>query len=308
MKIIFAGTPHFAVPSLAALVEANHTICLVLTQPDRPVGRGQKQQASPVKHYALSQHLPVFQPQSLKNSDAQQLLKDQDADLMVVAAYGLLLPEAVLTIPKQGCINIHASLLPRFRGAAPIPYSLLEGDTETGITLMQMDKGLDTGDMIARASVSILANDTTQTLHDKLATLGASLLTQTLPLLATLPREKQNNAQATHAGKITKEQALLDWHNAASYLGRQVRAFNPWPISYFKLDDQFIRVFEANILSKDHTKEAGTIIEANADHLYIACQSGIFSPTVMQFPGKNPLSWKEIYHARKHLFPVGKVL
>lgn len=312
MKIIFAGTPAFAVPTLQALLASEHEIKLVLTQPDRPAGRGQKMQFSPVKEVAVQHGLPVLQPTTLKNPEIQELLKQQQADVMVVVAYGLLLPEAVLNIPQHGCINVHASLLPRWRGAAPIPYAILSGDKTTGITIMKMDKGLDTGDMLLLDSLPIGPQDTTARLHDPLSQMGARLLLKTLENLektGKLIGTKQNDAESTHAGKINKEQARLDWYAPAETLVRKVHAFNPWPVAYFHLDDDSaVRVWEAEAIATTPKVPPGTIIEATAKHLYVACETGIFSPRILQFPGKNPLEWNSVFNSRRHLFTEGTLL
>lgn len=312
MKVIFAGTPNFSVPTLEALLAAHHEIKLVLTQPDRPVGRGQKTQFSPIKETALKHGLNVLQPHTLKNAEIQAVLKQQQADVMVVVAYGLLLPEAVLTIPQHGCINVHASLLPRWRGAAPIPYAILAGDEKTGVTIMQMDKGLDTGAMLLAQSITIHADDTTQTLHDRLAPLGAELLINVLSTLektGQLTGQTQNDTQATYAGKITKEQAQLDWTQSAAALERQVRAFSPWPVAHFQLPDQtMIRVWQAHAIEQQAHAAPGTILEVTANHLHIACQTGVFSPSLLQFPGRNPVNWSSVFNSKRHLFVEGTQL
>ncbi|MBI5448066.1 MAG: methionyl-tRNA formyltransferase [Gammaproteobacteria bacterium] len=313
MKIIFAGTPAFSVPTLEALLGAGHSIKLVLTQPDRPTGRGQKVQFSPVKSLALKHGLPILQPSSLKSPDIQALLKQQQADVMVVIAYGLLLPEAVLTLPLHGCINVHASLLPRWRGAAPISYAILAGDQETGVTIMKMDKGLDTGDMILTRSCPISPEDTSGTLQNRLAHLGAEVLIKTLENLqekSSLPGVAQDPTKATHASKITKEDARLQWTQTAAQLERKVRAFNPWPIAHFPLiaSGESVRVWQARALPATVSSQPGTLLEVTPKHLYIACAEGIFSPEIVQFPGKTALPWSVVFNARRHLFVEGTCL
>lgn len=308
MKIIFAGTPAFSVPILSHLIEAGHEICLVLTQPDRPVGRGQKSQYSPVKTFALTKGLTISQPENLKNEAIQMLLKAQDADVMIVAAYGLLLPSLVLNLPKYGCINVHASLLPKWRGAAPIPYAILSGENQTGVTIMQMDKGLDTGDMLAKASINIEETDTSASLHDKLSQLGANLLVSCLNEKDQWQAKKQDPIKATHAPKITKEAAKLDWNKSAQQLCREVRAYFPWPISYFELKGQVIRVHQARYEMYPNTQPPGTIVSCTADALQIACHEGVFIPEVLQFPSKNPLKWRDVFNAKQKQFLEGSQL
>ena len=228
MKIVFAGTPEFAARALAALYEAGHDIPLVLTQPDRPAGRGMTLQASPVKQLALSRGSEVFQPLTLKDEAAQEKLRLLAPDVMVVAAYGLILPQAVLDIPRHGCLNIHASLLPRWRGAAPIHRAILAGDAESGVCIMQMEAGLDTGPVLLSSSTPISAQDTSQTLHDKLAVQGAQLIVSALQRLP-LPAVAQPEAGVTYAAKLDKSEAPLDWRRPAAELDRQIRAFTPFP-------------------------------------------------------------------------------
>lgn len=234
LRIIYAGTPDFSVAGLDALVASVHEVIAVYTQPDRPAGRGRGFKASPVKEKALLHNIPVYQPESLKDETAQQELTQLDADLMVVTAYGLLLPVAVLETPRLGCINIHASLLPKWRGAAPIQRAILAGDNKTGITIMQMDKGLDTGDMLAVASCDINDDDTASTLHDKLMALGAEALMSALPAIAeqTISRVEQNDAEACYAEKLVKSEAKINWQQSAVEIERAVRAYNAWPVAY----------------------------------------------------------------------------
>ncbi|HET7774752.1 MAG TPA: methionyl-tRNA formyltransferase, partial [Azospira sp.] len=228
MKIVFAGTPEFAAQALGALYAAGHEIPLVLTQPDRPAGRGMALQASPVKQLALAQGSEVFQPLTLKETEAQEKLRQVAPDVMVVAAYGLILPQVVLDIPRQGCLNIHASLLPRWRGAAPIHRAILAGDAETGVCIMQMEAGLDTGPVLLSRNLPIDDRDTAQTLHDKLATLGAEAIVEALGCLP-LPAQPQPTAGVTYAAKLEKSESPLDWRRTAAELDRQVRAFTPFP-------------------------------------------------------------------------------
>jgi methionyl-tRNA formyltransferase len=231
-NIIFAGTPHFSVAALEALIQSPHKVVAVYTQPDRPSGRGRKLTESPVKQKALEHHLSVYQPLSLKNPEEQQRLADLKADLMVVVAYGLILPKAVLQAPRLGCINIHASLLPRWRGAAPIQRAIVAGDARSGVTIMQMDEGLDTGAMLYKVQCPIEQNDTSEILLNRLSTMGADALLHTLAHLTSIKPEPQDHHLATYAHKITKEEANIDWSEPADVIARKIRGFNPWPVMY----------------------------------------------------------------------------
>lgn len=253
MKLILAGTPDYALPTFEALRTSGHSICAVYTQPDRRAGRGQTLHASPVKQWALKHHLPVYQPLTLKIEAEQQTLATFAADLMVVVAYGLLLPPAVLSAPRLGCVNLHASLLPRWRGAAPIQWALLAGDTVTGVSLMQMEAGLDTGPVLAYIAYTIAPQETAASLHDRLAQASASLLLEHLPTLATqrLTPIPQDHHRASYAHKINKAQARLNWQQPAIELARQVRAFNPRPVAYTDWAGQLLRVWQAEALPEE---------------------------------------------------------
>ncbi|MEY2633043.1 MAG: hypothetical protein RIR00_1697, partial [Pseudomonadota bacterium] len=268
MKVIFAGTPDFAAAALRALAAAGHEIPLVLTQPDRPAGRGMNLQASPVKKLALELGLPVFQPRTLRDAETQATLADIAADVMVVAAYGLILPQAVLDQPRFGCINIHASLLPRWRGAAPIHRAIEAGDAETGVCIMQMEAGLDTGPVLARAATPITPDDTCGLLHDRLAALGAGLIAETLPRLP-LPAETQPEAGVTYAHKIDKAEAQLDWRRPAVELERQIRTFNPFPGAQASLAGVGIKLWQASALADQG--EPGEVLAVERDALIVAC-------------------------------------
>ena len=289
MKIIFAGTPQFAASALAALIE-NHQVVAVLTQPDRPSGRGMQLTASPVKQLALQYGLPLQQPASLKNEEAQQAIAQVNADLMVVAAYGLILPKAVLQIPGRGCLNIHASLLPRWRGAAPIQRAILAGDTETGITIMQMDEGLDTGDMLLKKSCAITADDNAQTLHDKLAELGAQAIVEALNKMeqGKLIPEKQEAQHATYAAKLTKSEAQLDWKQDAVQLERAVRGYFPFPTANTLLGETPIKILRAS-LAEGKPGDPGQVIAADNGRIIVACGIGALALEVLQKPGGKPL-------------------
>ena len=290
MKIIFAGTPHFAAAALQALLTQNHNVVAVLTQPDRPAGRGMQLTPSPVKQLAVQHGLPVLQPLSLKDADIQRELAAYAADVMVVAAYGLILPPAVLQLPRLGCLNIHASLLPRWRGAAPIQRAILAGDTETGITIMQMDAGLDTGDMLLKKSCAISAHDTGQTLHDTLATLGAEAIVETLRLLEQggLARTPQDNALATYAAKLTKTEAQIDWTRDAAHLDRAVRAYNPVPVAFSTINGTAVKIWQAS-LRTDLGGEAGTVLALEKDGIIVACGQGALCLKVLQRPNAKAL-------------------
>ena len=282
MKLVFAGTPEFAAVSLEALLAARHEVTLVLTQPDRPAGRGLKPQPSAVKQVALRRGLPVFQPASLKDPQAQSAIAAERPDAMVVAAYGLLLPPAVLDLPPRGCLNVHASLLPRWRGAAPIQRALLAGDAETGITIMQMDQGLDTGAILSRESLAIAPNDTTGTLHDRLAALGARLLVKTL---AENPSpQPQDSAAATYAARIRKQEAEIDWSKPAAEIERQVRAFNPAPGASTRLDGAVLKIWRASVESAVRGV-AGVVSSADPAGIVVNCGVGALRVVELQRAG-----------------------
>jgi methionyl-tRNA formyltransferase len=304
LRVIFAGTPEFAAQALAAIHAAGFSVPLVLTQPDRPAGRGMKLAASPVKQFALRHRLPVAQPSSLRRTGkypeeaaaAIELLRATPHDVMVVAAYGLILPQEVLEIAPHGCINIHASLLPRWRGAAPIHRALEAGDSETGVTLMQMDAGLDTGPMISRVAVPIAATDTTTSLHDKLAAAGAELMVGGLQRLAEqgrLPATPQPQEGVTYAEKIGKHEAPLDWRLPADVLARRIRAFDPFPGAAAKLDGVALKIWFAEPLAITPSTPAGTIVEVLPEGVTVACGVGALRVTQWQKPGGKRLNTRE---------------
>lgn len=310
LRIIFAGTPEFAVPSLQALIDARHDILAVYTQPDRPKGRGQKLAESPVKACALAHHLTVCQPLSLKDPKEQQRLKDYKADFMVVVAYGLILPQPILEAPQHGCLNVHASLLPRWRGAAPIQRALLAGDSETGITLMQMDAGLDTGAMLKKATCPILPDDTAQTLHDRLAPLGASLLTEGLEQWNSLTPIPQDDTAATYAKKLEKQEARIDWGQSAVQIARQVRAFTPWPVAFTGEASSPLRVWQAEPLPGPSSKGflPGQIVQALPHGLDIATGNGVLRILKLQPAGGRILTTSEWLNARRNALTPGSLL
>jgi methionyl-tRNA formyltransferase len=290
MRLIFAGTPEFAALALDAIVAAGHEVALVLTQPDRPAGRGMAMTPSAVKQLALARQLPVFQPLNLKDPEAQARVAEVEADLMVVAAYGLILPQRVLEMPRLGCINIHASLLPRWRGAAPIQRALLAGDAETGVCIMQMEAGLDTGPVLLREAFPILASDTSASLHDRLAALGARLVVQALDRLP-LAGEAQPADGITYAHKIEKQEALIDWRWPAARIDRHIRAFNPFPGAQALLAGQTVKLWRADPVETDGP--AGKILAVDRDRLVIACGTGAVAVSELQKAGGKRLPVKQ---------------
>ena len=299
LTIVFAGTPEFAATILQALLDDGQRVCAVYTQPDRPAGRGRKLTASAVKQLAVHAALPVYQPVSLKEPEAQQTLCGLRADLMVVAAYGLLLPEPVLSAPRLGCVNVHASLLPRWRGAAPIQRAILAGDSETGITLMQMDAGLDTGPMLLRRSCPILSADTAGSLHERLARLGAEALCAALPEIAhgALKLEAQDERLACHAPKIDKREAVIDWRETALSIERKVRAFNPWPVACTRWRGEPLRILGAEVLAQAPHATPGTVVQTSAAGIDVACADAVLRITQLQLPGGRAMSAREFLNA-----------
>lgn len=310
LRIIFAGTPDFAARHLDALLSSEHQIVGVFTQPDRPAGRGKKLMPSPVKVLAEEKGLPVFQPASLRPQDNQQLVADLNADIMVVVAYGLILPKTVLEMPRLGCINVHGSLLPRWRGAAPIQRSLWAGDSETGVTIMQMDVGLDTGDMLYKLSCPITAEDTSATLYDKLAQLGPQGLIETLQQLAEgrAQPQVQDETLATYAEKLSKEEARIDWSLSACELERCIRAFNPWPMSYLMIDEQPVKVWKASALDIQSDAAPGTIIDATKLGIQVATGEGVLNLESLQPAGKKAMSAQDLLNSRREWFTPGNTL
>lgn len=313
LNIIFAGTPDFAATHLQALLNSEHNVIAIYTQPDKPAGRGKKLQASPVKQLAEAHHIPVYQPKSLRKEEAQAELQALNADVMVVVAYGLILPEAVLKAPKYGCLNVHGSLLPRWRGAAPIQRSIWAGDTETGVTIMQMDIGLDTGDMLHKVTTPILATETSASLYAKLAELAPPALLEVLNGLTSgqFKPEKQQDEQANYAEKLTKEEAKLDWNMTACQLERNIRAFNPTPMAYLTLMvnevEERIKVYQAEVLPHQE-KAVGTVLAVDKNGIQIATQQGVLNITQLQPAGKKPMSVQDFLNGRGDWFKVGSVL
>lgn len=309
MRLLFAGTPEFAATTLAALIDSPHPVIGVYTQPDRKAGRGRKLRPSAVKQLAVEHDLPVYQPPSLKDPDAQRQLAALRPDLMIVVAYGLLLPQAVLDIPRRGCINVHASLLPRWRGAAPIQRAILAGDQDTGISIMQMDAGLDTGPVLHRVSTPITPADTGASLHDRLATLGASALIDTLQAMdqGTASTEPQDDDQANYAAKLSKQQAWIDWTRTAIELQRQVHAFNPWPVAQTRDAEHTIRIWNAEA-EPGSAAPPGSIIGADSEGLRVACGDGALRITRLQLPGGRPLAVADWLNAGKRQLQTGDTL
>lgn len=311
LRIIFAGTPDFAACHLQALLADNqHQVVAVYTQPDRPAGRGHKLQPSPVKQLALAHDIPVYQPKSLKKLPAQQELQALNADVMIVVAYGLILPTAALNAPRLGCINVHGSLLPRWRGAAPIQRAIWAGDQETGITIMQMDEGLDTGDMLSKVSCAITAEDTSASLYQKLAEQGPTALLAALANLPQLQQQacKQDDTLANYAEKLHKDEAKLDFNKDAAALEREVRAFNPWPMSYLECPQGSIKVYQAHVQAAQQSAINGTIIKSDKTGIYIACQQDVLVITQLQPPGKKPMSAADFLNGRAEWLAPGQQL
>lgn len=302
MHIIFAGTPDFSVGILIALINAGHTVVGVYCQPDRPKGRGQILSACPVKEQALEYNLAVFQPRSLKDKDEQAKLKKLDADMMVVVAYGQLLTKSVLDTPRYGCLNIHASILPQWRGATPIQRAILAGDKTTGVSIMQMNEGLDTGDILLDKSCNITDTDTAQTLHDKLSILGANAIVEALKNLHTLSAVTQSNKGTTYAKKLKKDEAWIDWTQSAEQINRQIRAFNPYPIaqtnaSSSKFESKVLRILSAIAIDKSHNKKPGEIVESTKNTCLVATGDGVLSLQQVQLSGKNIANIKDFSNA-----------
>lgn len=299
LNIIFAGTPEFAAKHLEHLIANNYNIIACYTQPDRPAGRGKKLQPSAVKQIALEHNIPVCQPQSLKTDEALDELSAWNADLMIVVAYGLLLPKAALDAPKYGCINVHGSLLPKWRGAAPIQRSVLTGDAETGVTIMQMDVGLDTGDMLLVEKCDITDQDTSGSIYEKLQLIGPNALTKTVDQIeaGTTTPVKQNDALATYAHKLTKQEALIDWTLPAIEVERAIRGYQPWPVAYTNLSGNTVKVLQAEIVTFSD-KPAGEIISADKTGITVATASGAIKITQLQPQGKKPMSVTDFINGR----------
>ena len=302
MRIVFAGTPKFAVKSLSVLNQSEHEVVAVYSQPDRPKGRGKVLTACPVKIFAEKNNLLVIQPEDLKDKQNQKQLTLLNPDIMVVVAYGQILPKAVLQIPKLGCLNIHASLLPRWRGAAPIERAILEGDRETGISIMKMNEELDTGDILLEKKCTISNHETAQTLHDTLSNIGANAILETLNMLPTLKARPQQNNDATYAEKVTKDEAQIDWHQSAEQISRVIRAFNPRPIAYTnalakQFENRVLRIMEAEVVKRQTTSSPGEVIKYDKNVCYVATSSGVINLKKIQLSGKKEVSIKDFNNA-----------
>jgi methionyl-tRNA formyltransferase len=308
LRIIFAGTPDFAARHLAALLDSPHQVIAVYSQPDRPAGRGQQLQQSPVKQLALQHNIPVYQPKSLKKAEARQQLAALNADLMVVVAYGLILPQAVLDAPRLGCINVHGSLLPRWRGAAPIQRAIWAGDTESGVTIMQMDAGLDTGAMLSKTCTPIAADETSASLYDKLALTGPVALVDALATIESLQAqaEPQQEQLANYAEKLSKEEALLDFAKPAIALEREIRAFNPWPVSYLQLGNQQLKVWRA--VTEPGTGQPGQVLRVDKKGIAIQTSDGVLVITELQPAGKKAMKVVDFLNGRADWFQPGQLL
>lgn len=313
LNIIFAGTPDFAAQHLQALLHSQHNVIAVYTQPDKPAGRGKKLQASPVKQLAEQHNLPVYQPKSLRNEEAQAELKALNADVMVVVAYGLILPTEVLKAPRLGCLNVHGSILPRWRGAAPIQRAIWAGDAQTGVTIMQMNEGLDTGDMLHKVYCDIAPTETSASLYHKLAQLAPPALIDVLDHLESgkFPAETQDDSQSNYADKLSKEEAKLDWLLSATQLERNIRAFNPAPVAFLTVtingNEERIKIYQAEVLPHQD-KPAGTVLAFDKKGLQIATGDGVLNIKQLQPSGKKPMSVQDFLNGRADWFVVGNQL
>ncbi|MCW8996304.1 MAG: methionyl-tRNA formyltransferase [Psychromonas sp.] len=307
LNIVFAGTPDFAAKHLSVLLESEFNVVAVYTQPDRPAGRGKKLTASAVKEVAIAQNIPVYQPENFKDAASVEQLASLNADLMIVVAYGLILPEIVLQTPRLGCLNVHGSLLPRWRGAAPIQRAIWAGDKETGVTIMQMNAGLDTGDMLSKVSCPIAADETSASLYEKLAQLAPLALVDTIKGVAKgeLTAQAQDESLANYAKKLSKAEALIDWSSDGAFIERCIRAFNPWPMSYFMLSGKAVKVHQASLLAVSCDQQAGTIICADKKGIQVATGAGVLNLEVIQLAGKKALPVQDILNARREQFAPG---
>ncbi|MEW6989568.1 methionyl-tRNA formyltransferase [Colwelliaceae bacterium 6441] len=313
LNIIFAGTPDFAAKHLAALIQSHHNVIAVYCPPDKPAGRGKKLTACATKLLALENNIPVEQPNNFKALEDQQTLINYQADIMVVVAYGLLLPKVILDAPRLGCINVHGSILPMWRGAAPIQRAVEAGDQQTGVTIMQMDEGLDTGDMILKATCEISQEDTSATIYEKLAALGPQALLETLLSMAdnTHQAEPQNNEIATYAAKLNKDEAELNWQLSAQSLHQKIRAYIPWPVAQFTFTDEKnqqhrIRVWQASVIESSHQEKSGTILSVDKTGIIIATEDQALKLESLQLPGKKALACADILNGRADWFQVGQ--
>lgn len=310
LSIVFAGTPDFAAHHLAALLASSHRVVAAYTQPDRPAGRGKKVHASPVKQLALQHDIPVYQPLNFKLQEDRDRLAQLQPDVMVVVAYGLILPQAVLDIPRYGCLNVHASLLPRWRGAAPIQRAVEAGDDRSGVTIMQMERGLDTGPMLNTVACDITEEETGGSLHDKLQLIGAPALIDTLDQLTRgeLQSQMQNDALANYAHKIEKVDLNLDWSCSCVELARRIRAFNPFPVCFTQLADKRIKIYHATAVHESHNNAPGEIIHFDKHGVEVACGEGRLRLSRLQIPGKKPMTADQLLNGYKELFAPGLIM
>ncbi|WP_158965347.1 methionyl-tRNA formyltransferase [Paraglaciecola sp. L3A3] len=309
LKVIFAGTPEFAALHLQALIDSEHEVVAVYSQPDRPAGRGKKLQASAVKQLAVEHEIAVYQPESLKTPEALQELAALQADIMIVVAYGLILPKAVLETPKLGCLNVHGSLLPKWRGAAPIQRSIWAGDKETGVTIMQMDQGLDTGAMLLKHALPIEPDDTSATLYQKLSVIGPQALIDTIEQLPQLQAEVQDETLASYAHKLSKEEAKIDWQLDAYQIERNIRSFNPWPVAFFNVQDTNVKVYSAEVVEKSQENiPCGQVIKADKAGILVATGTNQLLLKTLQLPGKKPIAVADVLNGRADWFAQGEIL
>ena len=308
LRIIFAGTPDFAARHLQKLIESEHQIVGVYSQPDRPAGRGKKLKASEVKELALEHNLPVFQPPSLKTQDALNELNSLNADIMIVVAYGLILPKAILDAPRMGCLNVHGSILPRWRGAAPIQRAIWAGDEQTGVTIMQMDEGLDTGDMLHISRCPISTIETSASLYTKLAELGPSALIETINKLANgeITPEPQNDELANYAKKLSKEEANIDWSMSAVQIERNIRSFNPWPVCFTQMGGQTVKIYQAQVILQ--SGNPGQILLSDKNGVIVACGEHALCITQLQPQGKKPMAINDFLNGRSDWVTPGTIL
>lgn len=310
LNLVFAGTPEFGLPCLEALYASQHHLQAIYTQPDRPAGRGRKLQASAVKEWALKHDLPVYQPLNFRNTDSVSELAHLKPDVLIVIAYGLILPKAVLEIPRLGCINVHASLLPRWRGASPIQHAILYGDTESGVTIMHMDEGLDTGAMLKKVSCPLSLEDTASSLHDTLSKISPQPLLDVLEDLAKgrINPQVQNQDLATYAGKINKEDAHIDWQHSAEAIDCKIRAFNPWPVAFVLWNGEVVRVHKATCLDETSTKTPGTVVSLDKKGMVVAAQDKHLRIEKIQFPGGKIISIADWLNSGKNCWSAGSIL
>lgn len=295
MKVLFMGTPDYAVGALEAIVQAGHQVVGVVTQPDKPKGRGKEMQFTPVKQCALKYQIPVFQPVKVKTEEAVETLRSFGADIFVVAAFGQILSNEILTMPKYGCVNIHASLLPKYRGAAPIQWAVIDGEKESGVTIMQMDEGVDTGDMLLKAVVPLDEKETGESLYEKLTAKGAELIVEALPQIeaGTLQPEKQDDSQSSHVGKLTKALGCIDWNKSAVEIERLIRGLNSWPSAYTSFKGKNLKIWEADVIAEKEKGQPGTIAEVTKEDIVVNTGDGLLALKSIQLEGKKRMAVKD---------------